>query len=381
MGISCSVLCVTGVKVAGTIGFMSSCVFNYLAYIQSHLQRAMTTEQVKPCCSLIQIRILMQPLLKLTRRALTLALFTATLAVAQTYPVKSIEWVVPYPAGGGTDVVARLLAESMGKTLGQSIIVANKPGAATNIGAEYVSRAKPDGYVVMSADTATLAANPSLYSKLGYSAEKDLSPVGLTVRFPLILVVNPSVPAKNLQEFIAWSKTQDATNYASPGAGSPHHLTTEMFRERAGLKLTHVPYRGAAPAVQDVIGGQVPFMFVDTATGYQFITAGKLRALGMASLKRVKNFEEIPTLAEQGIKGFEAFAWQGLVAPAGTPPAVIAKLNQALLTAMDSTALKARFQTLGLESTPSSPRQMADYAASERVKWANVIKTSGIRVE
>lgn len=323
----------------------------------------------------------MQSLYQLTRRALTLALFTATLASAQTYPSKPIEWVVPYPPGGGTDVVARLLAESMGKILGQNIIVANKPGAATNIGAEYVSRAKADGYVLMSADTATLAANPSLYSKLTYSAEKDLAPVGLSVRFPLILVVHPSVPAKNLKEFIAWAKTQDSANYASPGAGSPHHLTTEMFREKAGLKATHVPYRGAAPAVQDVVGGQVPFMFVDTAAGYQFIASGKLRALGIASLKRVKNFEEIPTLSEQGLSGFESFAWQGLAVPTGTPADVVAKLNQALLTAMDSTALKARFQTLGLESTPSSPRQMADYAASERVKWANVIKTNGIKVE
>jgi tripartite-type tricarboxylate transporter receptor subunit TctC len=248
----------------------------------------------------------MQTLFKLTRRVLTVALLTATLASAQTSPSKPIEWVVPYPAGGGTDVVARLLAESMG----QSIIVANKRGAATNIGAEYVSRAKPDGYVLMSADTATLAANPALYSKLSYSAEKNLAPV-----------------------------------------------------------------------VQDVEVGQVPFMFVDTASGYPFITSGKLRAIGMASLKRVKNFEEIPALAEQGPKGFEAFAWQGLVVPAGTPPEVIAKLNSPLLTAMESTALMARFQTLGLEATPSNPRQMADYAASERVKWANVIKASGIKVE
>ncbi|MFY8041457.1 MAG: Bug family tripartite tricarboxylate transporter substrate binding protein [Rhodoferax sp.] len=323
----------------------------------------------------------MQPRFQLIRRALVAALFTATFVSAQTNPTKPIEWVVPYPPGGGTDVVARLLAESMGKTLGQSIIVANKPGAATNIGAEYVSRAKPDGYVMMSADTATLAANPALYSKLTYSAEKNLAPVGLSVRFPLILVVHPSVPAKKMKEFVAWAKTQDRTNYASPGAGSPHHLTAELFRQKAGLQFTHVPYRGAAPAVQDVVGGQVPFMFVDTAAGYQFIIAGKLRALGIASPKRLKNFEEIPTLAEQGLTGFEAFAWQGLVVPADTPAEVISKLNSALLSAMSSTDIKARFQALGLESTPSSPRQMAVYAASERVKWADVIKANGIKVE
>jgi tripartite-type tricarboxylate transporter receptor subunit TctC len=269
----------------------------------------------------------------------------------------------------------------MGKTLGQTIIINNKPGAATNIGAEYVARAKPDGYVLMSADTATLAANPSLYSKLSYNVEKDLASVGLTVRFPMILVVNPSVPAKNLPEFVAWAKTQNGANYATPGAGSPHHLATELFREKTGAKFTHVPYRGAAPAVQDVVAGQVPFMFVDTASGYQFITAGKLRALGVASPKRVKNFEDIPTLQEQGLKGFEAYAWQGLVVPAGTPQDVIAKLNRALLTAMDSTAVKARMQTLGLEATPSSPEKMAKYAADERAKWGQVIKASGIKLD
>ena len=324
----------------------------------------------------------MRAFLSTTRRVFTLAVLAAcTAAAAQTYPSKPIEWVVPYPAGGGTDVVARTLAESMGKLLGQPIIINNKPGAATNIGAEYVARAKADGYVLMSADTATLAANPSLYTRLSYSAEKDLAPVGLTVRFPMILVVNPQVPAKTLPEFLAWAKTQSGANYATPGPGSPHHLAAELFREKTGNQFTHVPYRGAAPAVQDVVAGQVPFMFVDTASGFQFVATGKLRAIGIASPKRVKNFEDIPTLQEQGLKGFEAYAWQGLVVPAGTPKEVIAKLNAALLAAMDSTAVKARMQTLGLESIPSSPEQMARYAADERAKWGPVIKASGIKLD
>ncbi|HQQ70302.1 MAG TPA: tripartite tricarboxylate transporter substrate binding protein [Alicycliphilus sp.] len=325
------------------------------------------------------------PLLnKTSRRTFVLGLIAAAATgqvQAQTWPAKPIEWVVPYPAGGGTDVVARTLAEAMGKTLGQSIIINNKPGAATNIGADYVARSKPDGYVVMSADTATLAANPFLYSKLTYNAEKDFAPIGLTVRFPMILAVNPKVPAKNLAEFLAWAKTQAGANYATPGSGSPHHLATELFGEKAGLKLTHVPYRGAAPAVQDVVAGQVPFMFVDTASGYQFIQAGKLRPIGMASAKRVKGFDEIPTLQEQGLKGFEAYAWQGLVAPAGTPPEVLAKLNAALLTALASTPVKARLQTLGLEITPSTPEQMAKFAANERAKWGPLIKTASIHVD
>lgn len=312
----------------------------------------------------------------------TFAFAASSLAAAQAYPSKPIEWVVPYPPGGGTDVVARSLAEAMGKILNQTMVVNNKPGAATNIGAEYVARAKADGYVIMSADTATLAANPFLYSNLPYSAEKDFAPIGLTVRFPLILVTNPNLPAKNLKDFLAWAKTQQAANYASPGPGAPHHLATELFREKAGLKLlTHVPYKGAAPAVQDVASGQVPFMFVDTAGGSSFIAAGKLTAIGIASSKRVKNFENIPTLNEQGLKGFEAFAWQGLVAPAGTPADVVATLNKALLAALDTTPIKARLQVLGLEATPSSPAQMATYATAERAKWGPLIKSAGIKLD
>ena len=303
-------------------------------------------------------------------------------SLSQTYPNKPIEWVVPYAPGGGTDTVARSLGQAMGTALGQSIVIVNKPGAATNIGAEYVARAKPDGYVLMSADTGTLAANPFIYSKLSYNAEKDFTPVGLTVRFPLILVVNPSVPANNLKELLTWIKSQaNGVSYATPGAGSPHHLATELFRETGHLNLSHVPYRGAAPAVQDVAAGQVPMMFVDTASGYQFITAGKLRAIGVASTQRVKNFENIPTLSEQGMKNFEAYAWQGLVVPTGTPAEIVNTLNKALLAALNTTEIKARLQVLGLEAIPSSPQQMGEYAAKERAKWAPIIKSSNIKAD
>lgn len=315
-------------------------------------------------------------------RWLAVLAFAATAASAQTYPTRPIEWVVPYPAGGGSDVVARALTEAMGQALGQPLVINNKPGAATNIGAEYVAHAKPDGYTVLTGDTATLAANPALYTKLSYSAEKDLAPIGLLARFPMILVVNPAVPAKNLAEFTAWAKNQKGgVSYATPGAGSPHHLATELFRGKTGINMVHVPYRGAAPAVQDVAGGQVPFMFVDTASGMAFINAGRLRAIGIASPQRVKNFESIPTLDEQGLKGFEAYAWQGLAAPVGTPDAVVAKLNKALVDALNSTPVKARFQVLGLEPTPSTPAQMASYSKAEREKWAQVIHASGIKLD
>ncbi len=315
------------------------------------------------------------------RRLPTVAAMALPLCAA-AYPDKSIEWVVPYPAGGGSDVVARTLAEPMGKALGQTIIVNNKPGAATNIGADYVAKAKADGHVMLTADTATLAANPSLYAKLPYSAEKDFAAVGLMARFPMILVVNPDVPAKTLAEFIAWAKQQpDGVNYATPGAGSPHHLATELFRELSGVKLTHVPYRGAAPAVQDVVGGQVSFMFIDTASGYPHIQSGKLRAIGVASPKRLSSFKTIPTLAEQGLKGFEAYAWQGLVVPAATPADAVAAPNKAMVSALSTTAVKARFQTLGLEAIPSTPAQMAAYAKAEREKWGQVIRAANIRLD
>lgn len=315
------------------------------------------------------------------RRGLTLCAVALPFAAA-AFPDKPIEWVVPYPAGGGSDVVARTLAEPMGKLLGQTIIVSNKPGAATNIGADYAAKAKGDGYVMLTADTATLAANPSLYARLPYSAERDFAAVGLMARFPLILVVNASVPVRNLAEFLAWARSQaDGVNFATPGSGSPHHLATELFRERAGLKLVHVPYRGAAPAIQDVIGGQVPFMFVDSASGYPHILAGKLRPIGVASPKRLLNFEDIPTLAGQGLQGFEAYAWQGLVVPAATPPGIVAQLNKALTAVLDTTPVKARFQTLGLEPIPSSPAQMTAYAKAEREKWGKVIRASNIRLD
>jgi tripartite-type tricarboxylate transporter receptor subunit TctC len=315
------------------------------------------------------------------RRLLTLGAIALPLC-AVAYPDKPIEWVVPYPAGGGSDVVARTLAEPMGKALGQTIIVNNKPGAATNIGADYVAKAKADGHVMLTADTATLAANPFLYAKLPYNVEKDFASVGLMARFPMILVVNANVPVKTLAQFIAWANKQPGgVNFATPGSGSPHHLATELFRERAGVKLVHVPYRGAAPAVQDVVGGQVPFMFVDTASGYPHIQSGKLRPIGVASPRRLSSFSTIPTLAEQGLKGFEAYAWQGLVVPVATPADAVAALNKALASALETTAVKARFQTLGLEAISSTPAQMAAYAKAEREKWGQVIRAANIRLD
>lgn len=314
------------------------------------------------------------------RRAL--AALALALPLAAWADDKPIEWVVGYAAGGGSDLVARTVAEHMSKTLGRTIVVNNKPGAATNIAAEYVAKSKDIGNVVLTADFATLAANPSLFAKLPYSPDKDFLPVGLLARFPLILVVPEKSPIKNWKEFVAWAKVAPGgVDYASPGLGSPHHLATELLRERTGLTFTHVPYRGAAPAVQDLIGGQVPFGLIDSASVQQHLTSGKLRAIGVASARRLATFPEVPTLAEQGLTGFEAYAWQGLVAPAGTPAPQVAQLAKALQEALNATTVKARFQTLSLEALPGTPQQMAAYAKTERERWGKLIKDNGIHLD
>jgi tripartite-type tricarboxylate transporter receptor subunit TctC len=319
-----------------------------------------------------------------SRRLATQALLatiaaTPLMASAQDKP---LEWVVGYAAGGGSDMVARTVAEQMGKTLGRTIVVNNKPGAATNIAADYTAKSKDYGNIMFTADFATLAANPALFSKLPYNAEKDFAPVGLLARFPLLLVVHPSVPAKNFKEFSAWVRTSaDGVPYASAGAGSPQHLASELLRETTGLKLNHVPYRGGAPAVQDLVGGQVQVALMDSASVVQYVMSGKLRAIGVASRSRLKNFPDVPTLAEQGVKNFEAYAWQGLVVPSATPPETVTRFNKALQAALASEAVKTRFDSLALESLPGTPEQMAGFTRSERERWSKLIHANNIRLD
>ena len=303
--------------------------------------------------------------MSLARRSFVISSLLMPLVTwADAYPSKPIEWVVPYAAGGGTDVVARVLSEPMGKALGQSIIVVNKPGAATNIGADAVARAKPDGYTILTGDTGTLAANPYLYKKLSYSAEKDFAPVGLLVRFPMLLVVNSQLPVNNYAEFVEWAKQQaKGVSYGTPGAGSPHHLAIELLRLQSGLNFVHIPYRGSAPAVQDVVAGQLPFMFVNTAAGIQHVQGGKIRAIAVASPARLPTLPDVPTLDEQGLKGFEAYAWQGIVAPAATPKERVAKLSDALQSALKQADIVAKLEGMALEVTPSTAEEMDAYAS------------------
>ena len=304
------------------------------------------------------------------------------LAQQAAWPDQPLRWVVPYPAGGGTDVLARTVAEAMRQTLGQQIIVDNRPGASTNIGGQAVATAKPDGYTFMSADNAILAYNEHLFTKLPFNPEKDFSYVGGISRFPLALVVHPAFEAKTVKEFLAYARANPGKlNYASPGNGSPHHLAMEMFKNRTKTFLTHIPYRGAAPALQDVMGGQVPCMFLDLAAGLPVITSGKVRALAIGSAKRVAALPDVPTLAEAGVPNTEVFAFQGILAPAGLPAAITARLNGDLNKALLNPAVVKRMADFGMEALPGTPEQFRAMARSESKRWGEIIKAAGVKLD
>ena len=303
-------------------------------------------------------------------------------AMAQDWPANPVRWVVPYPPGGGTDVLARTVAEAMRKTLNQTIVVDNRPGASTNIGGQMVASAKPDGYTIMSADNAILAYNEHLFTKLPFNPEKDFTYVGGISRFPLALVVNPAFEAKTVKEFLAYARANPGKlNYASPGNGSPHHLAMEMFKNRTKTFLTHIPYRGAAPALQDVMGGQVPCMFLDLAAGLPVITSGKVRALAIGSAKRVAALPDVPTLAEAGVPNTEVFAFQGILAPAGLPAAITTRLNTDLNKALLNPAVVKRMNDFGMEALPGTPEQFRAMARAESKRWGEIIKAAGVKLD
>ena len=315
--------------------------------------------------------------------ALGALLFAALLAHAQSYPSKPVTLIVPYPPGGGTDFFARTVGQKMAETLGQPLVVENRPGAATIVGAQTVAKAAPDGYTVLLGDSATYAINPSLYKKLAYDPVKDFAPVSLTGRFALLLVVNPSVlPVDSPKALVAEAKKRPgAIAYGSPGSGSPHHLAMELFKERAGIDLLHVPYKGAAPAVQDLLGGRIATMFLDLAAGAPQVKGGKVKALAVASPKRITALPDVPTLNESGFPGFEAWAWQGIAVPAGTPKEVIATLNSAYAKAIADPGVRQKISDAGIEPLHRAPQEMADYVKNETAKWAKLIADRHITVD
>jgi tripartite-type tricarboxylate transporter receptor subunit TctC len=297
------------------------------------------------------------------------------------YPKKPITIVVPYPPGGPTDIVARVVGQKLGDRLGQQVIVDNRPGAGGNIGAALVARAAPDGYTLLLGTTAH-AINPSVFPALNYDILKDFSPVVLLTSLPLVVIANASVPAKNVQELVALAKSkQGQLTYASSGNGQSTHLAAELFKTMTGVSMTHVPYKGSAPALTDVAGGQVSVMFDTMLSAMPHIKSGRLKALAVTSAKRSASAPELPTVAESGVPGYEAVAWSGLLAPAHTPPEIVAKLNTEINVILSQPDVQKRFLNDGAEPVGGSPEQFSTHISSEVQKWATVAKLSGAKVD
>jgi tripartite-type tricarboxylate transporter receptor subunit TctC len=299
-----------------------------------------------------------------------------------TYPSRNIKMIVPYPAGGTTDILGRLVAEQLKAGLGATVIVENKPGAGTTLGAEQVAKAEPDGYTLLMATSTTLAINKTLYKKLPYDPVKDFAPIALVAAVPFALIANPQIPAKTLSEFIAYAKSKPGLAYGSAGNGSPQHLGAEMLKTAAGIDIRHVPYRGSVPAMLDVIAGHIPFMVVDLQPALQQIREGELTVLGVTTSKRVAAAPDIPTLAEAGLAGYELVAWQGVVAPAGTPRAIVDSLAAQIAKLVADPATRDKLLTVAIEPlTESTPDSFAAYIKTEVDRWAVIVRNSGAELE
>jgi tripartite-type tricarboxylate transporter receptor subunit TctC len=298
------------------------------------------------------------------------------------YPVRAITLIVPYSAGGGNDAMARVVADTMSKTLRQRIVIENRGGAGGSIATRQVAKSAPDGYTLGLGGTGTLAIGPTLYPNAGYDPRKDFAPVGLIATSPLIILVNPSLPAHNVQELIALAKAEPSKiNYASAGSGSGIHLGTVLFASTAGIELTHIPYKGSGPALTDLLGGHVAIYFSSLPPAIGLVKDGRLRALAVTGLKRSTTFPDVPTVAEQGLPGFEAVLHYGIVAPAGTPRPIIDKLNAALRDALGSADVHDRIATEGAEPLATTPEEYAADIDLEETKWSAIVKKSGAKAE
>ncbi len=306
-----------------------------------------------------------------------------TSAKAQAdFPNRPITMVVPFAAGGSTDIVARLIGQKMGELLGQSIVIENRAGAGGNIGATAVARGTPDGYMILMGTISTHALNPAILKTVTFDAVKDFSPISLLAVIPNVLVVNPNVPAKTVAELIAWlKKDPNKYSYASSGVATPLHLSGELFKTMAGVQMNHVPYRGAGPALNDVVGGAVPIMFDNLPSSAQFIRAGTLRGIAVTTAKRVSSFPELPTIAESGLPGYETYTWNALFAPPNTPPAIIAKLNAAANAALKDPNIIKRLDEVSADIVGSTPEQLLEHVKVELAKWAPIAKASGAVLE
>ena len=304
-------------------------------------------------------------------------------AVAQTYPSKPIRFVVPYPPGGSVDIAARAVGQKLSEAWGQPVVVDNRAGAGGNIGADLVAKSPADGYTLLMGAVATHAINPTLYAKIPYDPVKDFTPVALVVQVPNILVVNPSVQAKSVKELIELARAKPGTlNFASGSTGSTGHLAGELFNTMAGVKMVHIPYKGAAPAMTDLLAGQVHLMFDNLANALPNVRAGKLRARAVTTLSRSPAVPELPTVAESGLPGFDLTTWFGIMVPAGTPSEIVTKLNAEIVRALNSKDMHERLEKMGAEApVNNTPENFAAFIRTEAAKYAKVVKDSGAKVE
>lgn len=322
--------------------------------------------------------------MKLSTRSLLLAamggLFALTVQ-AQSYPSKPVRVVVPYPPGGPTDIVARVLFQQVAESTGQQFLIDNRAGAGGNIGAEAVAKAPADGYTLLIGTTAH-AINMSLFKSLNYDVQKDLAPVSLLTQGPLVLVTHPQFPANSIKELIDMAKAKPGSlNFASSGNGQSTHLSAELFNSMAGIKMVHVPYKGSAPALGDLMSGQVGIMFDTTLSAMPFVKAGKLKALGVTSPQRTPAAPDVPTIAESGLPGYEVFAWNGVLVPAGTPKAIVAQLNEEIRKAMQLPQVREKFSAQGFAASWNTPDQFGVFVRNEVEKWARTVKASGATLD
>lgn len=309
------------------------------------------------------------------------AAWTCGAAWGQSYPSKPVRFVVGFPPGGATDVVARLISQKLSDALGQPVVVDNRAGAASNIGAELVATSPKDGHTLLMG-TVSLSINPSLYSKLAYDALRDFAAVTQVTSTPFMLAVHPSLPVSNVKQFVALAKSRPGElNYASAGSGSGAHLFTEMFRSMAGIRVVHVPYKGAAPAMTATLAGETIFMFDNIVTTLPLARAGRLRALAVTTVTRSPAAPDIPTVAEAGVPGYDANAWFGVFAPTGTPPGVINRLHSEIVKIVKLPDVRDRFLSLGGEPVGSTPEQFAAFFRNEVAKWGKVVRDSGARAD
>jgi tripartite-type tricarboxylate transporter receptor subunit TctC len=303
-------------------------------------------------------------------------------APADTFPSKPAKLIVPFPPGGPLDTTGRAIAQQLGEMWGQGVIVENKPGAGGNIGADYVAKSPADGYTIVMGALSTHAVNPSLYPKMPYDAKKDFAPITLVAITPNVLVVNPALPVHSVKELIAYAKAHPGQlSFGSGSIGSAGHLAGELFKVDAGVDLVHVPYKGAAPAMQALLAGDTQLMFDNLASAMSQVKAGKLRALAVTTRERSKLAPDLPTMAEAGVPGFDISTWFGLLAPAGTPPSVIAKWNADVTKVLSAPAMRQRLEAQGAEAAPDAPDEFARFIDAELVKYAKIVKASGAKVD